>query len=115
MTSCAEFTWTGDMPVDEFVTRFMEIVVQDGERGRLQMDAVINGKPATIEISIELLGIGGLHWCMSLHLRAEDGSTFVYQAERLGIFMSTYTPRRGKPERWFSLQGDETKHRTLAG
>lgn len=58
VTSRAEFTWTGDMPLDEFVSRFMEIVLLDGERGRLQMTATINGKPAVVEVSIELLAIG---------------------------------------------------------
>jgi hypothetical protein len=46
------------MPLDEFVSRFMEIVLLDGERGRLQMTATINGKPAVVEVSIELLAIG---------------------------------------------------------
>jgi len=55
----AEFTWNDEMPLGEFITRFMETTLPHGEKGTLRLDGVVQGKPVEIVLSMELLGVKG--------------------------------------------------------
>jgi hypothetical protein len=54
-----EFTWNDDMPLGEFITTFMEIVLEHGKHGTLTIDGKVHGQPVEIALSMELLGVKG--------------------------------------------------------
>jgi hypothetical protein len=58
----------------------------------------------------------GLHWEIQMHLHSAHGRTMIYEAAPLGMAMSTFSPKskREKPERWFSINGDDKRYGSLA-
>jgi hypothetical protein len=55
----AEFHWNDDMPLGEFITRFMETTLAHGEQGRLLIDGTVHGQPVQIALTMELLAVKG--------------------------------------------------------
>lgn len=55
----ADFTWNDEMPLGEFITRFMETVLEHGDAGTLRIDGVAHGQPVEISLRLELLGVKG--------------------------------------------------------
>lgn len=55
----AEFTWDDEMPLGEFVSRFMETTLQQGTKGELQISGKVHGLPVVIMLSMEFVRVKG--------------------------------------------------------